>query len=386
MEKLIYKYLNNNLTEKESTELQRWLKRDKENIKVFENIVGEWNLSQQYIDNAKKKILSQILSQNKAVVKEPSFQKVIGIVTLRKISIAAAAVIALFILNLYDFGSDSDKNSVVESFKTIPSGKSKAILILDNGKNIDLLEDQNLNLESDGTKIIGSKNSIAYLQKKSNQAALKYNTLKTPRGGEFFVILSDSTKVWLNAESQLKYPVVFSSDKRTVELTGEAFFEVTPNPDKPFYVISGEQSIKVLGTSFNVASYEDDEEIVTTLIEGKVNVNMRFGDKKSVSLFPSEQSKFNKEKGEIKNIKVDPNQFIAWKSGKFYFRQQKLKDITKVLSRWYDIEIFFLNSEMENKKFTGRFKRYENFDHVRSIIESTEEVTFVKKGKTVIIK
>jgi len=259
MEKLIYKYLNNNLTEKESTELQRWLKRDKENIKVFENIVGEWNLSQQYIDNAKKKILSQILSQNKAVVKEPSFQKVIGIVTLRKISIAAAAVIALFILNLYDFGSDSDKNSVVESFKTIPSGKSKAILILDNGKNIDLLEDQNLNLESDGTKIIGSKNSIAYLQKKSNQAALKYNTLKTPRGGEFFVILSDSTKVWLNAESQLKYPVVFSSDKRTVELTGEAFFEVTPNPDKPFYVISGEQSIKVLGTSFNVASYEDDE-------------------------------------------------------------------------------------------------------------------------------
>jgi transmembrane sensor len=386
MEKLIYKYLNNNLTEKESTELQRWLKRDKENIKVFENIVGEWNLSQQYIDNAKKKILSQILSQNKAVVKEPSFQKVIGIVTLRKISIAAAAVIALFILNLYDFGSDSDKSSVVESFKTIPSGKSKAILILDNGKNIDLLEDQNLNLESDGTKIIGSKNSIAYLQKKSNQAALKYNTLKTPRGGEFFVILSDSTKVWLNAESQLKYPVVFSSDKRTVELTGEAFFEVTPNPDKPFYVISGEQSIKVLGTSFNVASYEDDEEIVTTLIEGKVNVNMRFGDKKSVSLFPSEQSKFNKEKGEIKNIKVDPNQFIAWKSGKFYFRQQKLKDITKVLSRWYDIEIFFLNSEMENKKFTGRFKRYENFDHVRSIIESTEEVTFVKKGKTVIIK
>ena len=169
-------------------------------------------------------------------------------------------------------------------------------------------------------------------------------------------------------------------------MTGEAFFEVTPNPDKPFQVISGYQSIEVLGTSFNVTSYEDDAEIVTTLIEGKVNVNKRFGNKESIILAPNEQSKLNRETGEMKNTTVDPNQFTAWKSGKFYFRQQKLKDITKVLSRWYDIEIFFLDSKTENKKFTGRFKRYENFDHVRSIIESTEEVTFIRKGKTIIIK
>ncbi|MDB2520903.1 FecR domain-containing protein [Flavobacteriaceae bacterium] len=386
MEKLIFKYLNNSLTEKESNELQQWLREDKDNIKIFENIVGEWNLSQQYIDKTKKKILSRVLSHNESAVKEPNFQKVISIATLRKISIAAAAVIALFIFNLYDFGFKGKPTTVVDSFETIESGKSKATLKLDNGKEIDLLEDQNLNLESDGTKIIGVRNSITYLQKKSIQAERKYNTLKTPRGGEFFLILSDSTKVWLNAESQIKYPVVFSSDKRTVELTGEAFFEVTPNPDKPFQVISGDQSIEVLGTSFNVTSYEDDAEIVTTLIEGKVNVNKRFGNKESIMLAPNEQSKLNRETGEMKNTTVDPNQFIAWKSGKFYFRQQKLKDITKVLSRWYDIEIFFLDSKTENKKFTGRFKRYENFDHVRSIIESTEEVTFIRKGKTIIIK
>jgi len=386
MKKLIFKYLNNSLTEKESNELQRWLREDKDNIKIFENIVGEWNLSQQYIDKTKKKILSRVLSHNESAVKEPNFQKVISIATLRKISIAVAAVIALFIFNLYDFGFEGKPTTVVDSFETIESGKSKATLTLDNGKKIDLLEDQNLNLESDGSKIIGVRNSITYLQKKSNQAERKYNTLKTPRGGEFFLILSDSTKVWLNAESHIKYPVVFSSDKRTVELTGEAFFEVTPNPDKPFQVISGDQSIEVLGTSFNVTSYEDDAEIVTTLIEGKVNVNKRFGNKESIILAPNEQSKLNRETGEMKNTTVDPNQFTAWKSGKFYFRQQKLKDITKVLSRWYDIEIFFLDSKTENKKFTGRFKRYENFDHVRSIIESTEEVTFIRKGKTIIIK
>lgn len=386
MEKLIFKYLNNSLTEKESNELQQWLREDKDNIKIFENIVGEWNLSQQYIDKTKKKILSRVLSHNESAVKEPNFQKVISIATLRKISIAAAAVIAIFIFNLYDFGFEGNPTAVVDSFETIESGKSKATLTLDNGKEIDLLEDQNLNLESDGTKIIGVRNSITYLQKKSNQAKLKYNTLKTPRGGEFFLILSDSTKVWLNAESQIKYPLVFSSDIRTVEFTGEAFFEVTPNPDKPFQVISGDRSIEVLGTSFNVNSYEDDAEIVTTLIEGKVNVNKRFGNKESIMLAPNEQSKLNRETGEMKNTTVDPNQFIAWKSGKFYFRQQKLKDITKVLSRWYDIEIFFLDSKTENKKFTGRFKRYENFDHIRSIIESTEEVTFIRKGKTIIIK
>jgi ferric-dicitrate binding protein FerR (iron transport regulator) len=192
--------------------------------------------------------------------------------------------------------------------------------------------------------------------------------------------------VWLNAESQIKYPVVFLGDIRRVELTGEAFFEVAPNKNKPFQVISGDQTIEVLGTSFNVSSYNDDIEVVTTLLEGKVKINQTFGDKKSILLSPNEQSILNKENGSIENIKVDPNHFIAWKSGKFYFKQEKLKDITKVLSRWYDVEIFFANSVAENIRFTGRFKRYENFDHVRSIIELTEEVTFIKKGNTILIK
>jgi transmembrane sensor len=386
MEKLLYKYLYNKLSEEEDKELQAWLKKDKENLEVFENIVGDWNLSHQYVDNAKEKIISQIFSQNKTLVKESTFEKVIGIATFRKISIAAAAVIALFILNLYDFGSDGNKNSVVESFQSIESGKSKAVLTLDNGKKIDLVDDQKLNLESDGTQITGKGNSITYLKKASDTHTQKFNILKTPRGGEFFIVLSDGTKVWLNAESELKYPVAFTGNNRKVQLTGEAFFEVTSDSKRPFQVISGDQSIEVLGTSFNISSYEDDLEVVTTLIEGKVNINQRFGDKKSIFLLPNEQSILNKETGKIENVKVDPNHFTAWKSGKFYFRQQKLKDITKVLSRWYNIEIFFLSSEIENKRFTGRFKRYEDFDHVRSLIELTEEVKFIRKGNTIIIE
>ncbi|MDG1291944.1 MAG: FecR domain-containing protein [Flavobacteriaceae bacterium] len=386
MEELLYKYLNDKLSEEEYQKLQAWLKKDKENLKVFENVVGEWNITKEYIDNSKEKILSQILTQNNPIVNEPRVQSIYWNGAIKKIALAAAAVAALFVLNLYDFGFNSDKSSVVDSFQSIESGKSKAILTLDNGKNIDLVDDQKLNLESDDTKIIGGGNSITYLQKTSDPKKQKYNILKTPRGGEFFITLSDSTKVWLNAESQIKYPVVFLGDIRRVELTGEAFFEVAPNKNKPFQVISGDQTIEVLGTSFNVSSYNDDIEVVTTLLEGKVKINQTFGDKKSILLSPNEQSILNKENGIIENIKVDPNHFIAWKSGKFYFKQEKLKDITKVLSRWYDVEIFFANSVAENIRFTGRFKRYENFDHVRSIIELTEEVTFIKKGNTILIK
>ena len=386
MEKLLYKYLNNKLTEDEVKELQAWLKKDKDNLRVFENIVGNWNLSNNYIDNTKEKILSQILSQNKSIAKGTSIHRTLWSGAAKKIAIAAAAVIALFVLNLYDFGFNSDESSVVESFQAIESGKSKAILTLDNGKKIDLVEKQNLNLESDGTTITGGGNSITYFNKTSDSKKQKYNSLKTPRGGEFFITLSDSTKVWLNAESELKYPLVFLGDKRTVELKGEAFFEVAPNQNIPFQVVSGDQIIEVLGTSFNVSSYQDDTKVVTTLIEGKVKVNQKFGDKKSIILSPNEQSILNKETLKIESFKIDPAHFTSWKSGKFYFRQQKLKDITKVLSRWYDVEIFFIDSASENKRFTGRFKRYENFDHIRSIIELTEEVTFVKKGRTVLIK
>ncbi|MDC3367878.1 FecR domain-containing protein, partial [Flavobacteriaceae bacterium] len=284
------------------------------------------------------------------------------------------------------FGFDSNKSLIVEPFQMIESGKSKATLTLDNGKKIDLVEEQNLNLKLDGTTIVGGRNSITYLNKPSDSKKQKYNSLKTPRGGEFFITLSDSTKVWLNAESELKYPLVFLGDKRTVELKGEAFFEVAHNQNIPFQVVTNDQIIEVLGTTFNISSYQDDAEVITTLIEGKVKVNQKFGDKKSIFLSPSEQSVLNKESLKIESFKIDPAHFIAWKSGKFYFRQQKLKDITKVLSRWYDVEIIFVNSYLENKRFTGRFKRYENFDHVRSVIELTEEVTLVKKGRIILVK
>lgn len=294
MEKLLYKYLYNKLTEDEVIELQAWLKKDNDNIKVFENIVGDWNLSNKYIDNSKEKILSQILSQNKSTAKESTIYRTLFSRAPKKIAIAAAAVIALFVLNLYDF--NSPESSVVESFQTIEPGKSKAILTLDNGEKIDLVEEQNLNLQSEETTIIGGGNSITYFTKTFDSKKQKYNSLKTPRGGEFFIILSDSTKVWLNAESELKYPLVFLGNKRTVELKGEAFFEVTPNLNRPFQVVSGDQIIEVLGTSFNVSSYHDDAEVVTTLIEGKVKVNNKFGDKKSLFLSPNEQSIFNKKK------------------------------------------------------------------------------------------
>ena len=272
----------------------------------------------------------------------------------------------------------------------IQPGISKATLFLENGKSFELTEKTDLTIETGDTKIVGAGSSISYYvapkEKTTSSKELQFNTLQIPRGGEFFLELSDGTKVWINSDSRLIYPVQFIGNERNVELIGEAYFEVAPNVSKPFIVTSGVQSIEVLGTSFNLTSYEDDNEIITTLVEGKVSIRRSHGDQGKIVLLPNQQSIMTKRDGEILTRNVDVREAIAWKSGKFYFHNESMSNIMKILSRWYDINVFFDNSRISKLLFSGGFKRYENFEQVKSIIESTEELTFSIKENTVIIK
>ena len=198
--------------------------------------------------------------------------------------------------------------------------------------------------------------------------------------------MSDGTKVWLNAETTLKYPVQFVGAERNVELTGEAYFEVAHNESKPFHVVSGGQSIEVLGTEFNISAYKDDLNIVTTLVKGKVSVYETYTKNKNQLLKPNGQTTMNRRSGEITSKVVDPKNFIAWKSGAFYFQDKTFDGMMKVLSRWYDINVFYDNEAVREIKFTGRFKRYDDFETVKNLIEKTDEVKFELNGKTVVIK
>ncbi|MFT7034119.1 MAG: transmembrane sensor [Cyclobacteriaceae bacterium] len=295
---------------------------------------------------------------------------------------------SLIVALVYLFDSIEREATTVPIAKVeqIKPGEPKATLILGDGSSYDLSQGAGVHLNSGGAAISSQGTKIKYTENTKEEAQLIYNTLIIPKGGEYFLELSDGTKIWINSETTLKYPVQFVGEERNVELTGEAYFDVAHNESKPFHVISGDQSIEVLGTEFNVSSYKDDEHIVTTLVEGKVKVYRTIASKENQILLPNQQSSMNRASGEITSKVVDPQNFIAWKSGVFYFQDQTFDSMVKVLSRWYDIDVFYENESVRDIKFTGRFKRYDDFEKVIKLIEKTDEVKFKINGKTVIIK
>jgi transmembrane sensor len=233
----------------------------------------------------------------------------------------------------------------------IVKGTDKATLTLADGSEIFLekgraVKTQNAN--SNGKEIVYTANT-------KRTATVIYNRLTIPRGGQFFIKLADGTQVWLNSESQLKYPVAFIEGKtREVELIyGEAYFEVTPssqNNGAKFKVINKSQVIEVLGTAFNLKAYKDENTIYTTLAEGSVAITF---DNKSEILVPNQQSIFNTTNGNFKLKTVDVYNEISWKDGVFSFERKPLKDIMKVFARWYDMEVVFENKSLEDEKFFG---------------------------------
>ena len=172
---------------------------------------------------------------------------------------------------------------------------------------------------------------------------------------------------------------------RNIELIGEAYFEVTHNSEKPFIITSGTQKVEVLGTSFNISSYERDSCIMTTLVEGLVKVENSLQEKLNTHLRPNQQSILDKKADSIKSQNVNVDEYVAWQSGWFRFNDKPISQIMVILARWYDLEVQFESENISNKHFSGGFKRYDSFDQARKIIEQTGEIKFEVKGKKVII-
>jgi ferric-dicitrate binding protein FerR (iron transport regulator) len=274
---------------------------------------------------------------------------------------------------------------VIVNTSTISSGTDKAIVTLEDGSQITLekgKEVQIQNANSNGEEII-------YAAGKQNSKELVYNYLTIPRGGQFFIKLSDGTQVWLNSESQLKYPVTFLEGQiREVELVyGEAYFDVTPsseNKGSKFRVINKFQEIEVLGTEFNVKAYQDESTIYTTLVEGSVAV--RFENIKQ-NLRPNQQSSFNPNTSAFKITHVDTYNETSWKDGVFSFERKPLKEIMKVLSRWYDMDIVFEDTSLETVKFFGVLDKDQDIEEILKIIKQFKIIeSYVIKNKTITLK
>ncbi|MCX3263767.1 FecR family protein [Pedobacter agri] len=298
-----------------------------------------------------------------------------------KYAAAAALLITLstgwyFLLNRKSFTTATLPSAKIENLDILP-GTDKATLTLANGTKI-VLDDETPENISDrhGVKISKTKDGLLVYTVAGSQDSLNttaYNTISTPKGGQYQVILPDGTKVWLNAASSLKYPEVFSGKQRSVTLTGEAYFEVAKNKAKPFEVETQNQHVVVLGTHFNINGYMDDHTIKTTLLEGQVKVSNL---KSSKILKPGEQAIAGLAKNSTINVStdVDINDETAWKNGLFQFNDSDLKIILNQLERWYNIKIDY--STVPNKRYNGMVPRKSKLSEVLKMLEKTGNIKF----------
>lgn len=267
----------------------------------------------------------------------------------------------------------------------IEVGSDKATLTLEDGSQVELGEGTSFeseNANSDGENLI-------YKKPNPQNSQIAYNYLTIPRGGQFYVELSDGTKVWLNSESQLKYPVSFvEGDTRKVELIyGEAYFDVSPsteNKGSKFKVYNNDQEIKVLGTEFNVKAYKEEFNIYTTLVEGKVEVSIN--DKKEV-LKPSQQANLDLQTNMFKVYEIDVYNEILWREGIFSFENKNLKEIMTVLSRWYDTDVIFENKSIEKEEFIGVLGKDQDIVEILKTIQNFGIISdYQINDKTIILK
>src|SRR5690606_7956564 len=269
---------------------------------------------------------------------------------------------------------------------SIVPGKNKATLLLETGKQI-ALSDLHSGI------VIGDSIKYENGQVISSAIAGQMLTLKTPLGGQYALTLPDSTRVWLNAGSSIRYPVDFGTQERRVFLEGEAYFDVTKmvSVDRnglshkvPFRVQTGMQTVDVRGTQFNVSAYAEDNNILTTLVEGSVNVSLRAteGGKETTyhALKPGHQAVLQGDDFKINS--VDVRLFTAWKDGKFVFEQEPLENILKMLARWYDVEIVY-QGDKPAVTFTGSMSRYEHISEILDKISYTQAVRFEVEGRRV---
>ena len=282
--------------------------------------------------------------------------------------LGATAAIFVVCFGIY-FYVESNKVNIDSEIKVVDNddlepASNKAFLDLANGERIQLKNDQSGVVFHEGRASYANGENLMKLDNVSNLV------LYTPKGGQYKIILSDGSKVWLNADSKLEYPSKFTANVRTVKLTGEAYFEVAKDSQKPFVVKSSSQELKVLGTSFNVEAYSAEKNI-TTLVEGSVNVS-NDDNSQGFTLQSNKQAIVSNDKILINN--VDVNIYTAWKDGYFKFRASSIEDVLLQLERWYDLEIDY-DKIQEDIKVHAVIKRDKK---LRSVLYALEEVTSLK--------
>ena len=299
--------------------------------------------------------------------------------TLRYWAISGVAA-CLLVGVLISTWMGGDNSVLSEETKTIVAGGSKAVLWLSNGEKVEL-ENNVDELKEASVRIVNSGSVLSY--EKNQDTVLKgrvMNKVETPRGGEYGIPLADGTRVYLGALSKIEYPVAFDGAKRVVKASGEVYFDVARDTAHPFVVEMTNLDVEVLGTSFNVRDYADEDYVEATLVSGKIKVN---AGKESCILEPNYQAVLDKKNNTLETKEVDVSEFVDWKSGKLNVRNRRLEDILNRLSKWYDVYVFYVNEEAKDIRFYANIDRYIDMNELLDKFEKTGQVEFRVKGNVI---
>jgi len=379
LQEIANKFLNGKISDAEQAEFDAWFNQIETNdIFVPESVASSEEEHRQIILNRIHEKINQYEKGNR--------------VRRMWLRVAAAVILMMLSFGLFKiFNKQISYQHTLSKLKSVTPGGNNAILTLANGKQIVLNNSRNGLLVNLGNITVSKANNGQVIYKvigsAKNTLRVSYNTITTPNGGQYEVILPDGSKVWINSSSSLKYPTQFTGKERDVELNGEGYFEVAKNKLMPFKVSSHGQTVEVLGTHFNINAYTDEPGIKTTLLEGSVKVTV-IGTEKPQLLIPGQQAIFNK--GGIMVSDADTAQAVAWKNGLFYFKDADVASIMRLLARWYNLKID-INGQLPERKFSGKIYKNLNAAQVLQIINysainyKVEEPTDGKSAKRLII-
>jgi len=386
---LASKFLDGSATEAEKQELHTWYDewKDDEMIVPTEETGGQ--------DAVKQRILSGILQhmqEEDEKNEEHATAPVIEMKTSRVKWWAVAAVLLVLIggAGTYFAMRSTEKSAQVfaanDLYKNdVAPGTNTATLQLADGRIVNLADSIQTGLQQ-GAASLEKENggTLVYNPNPASQkegSPIAFNTISTPNGGEFKVVLADGSKVWLNAASSLRFPAAFTGDERNVILTGEAYFEIAKDAHKPFTVTANGTTTRVLGTHFNIKAYNDEHDVTTTLVEGSVRIESN-GQQKN--LVPGQQALIRTDAKNISVSSADVDDAIAWKNGYFTFRNENIKDIMRRISRWYDISVTY-EPGVDANAFGGTFSRSKSLKQLLKSLEITNTIHFKIEGKNVTV-
>ena len=397
---LIRKYLDSSISEEEIRLLDEWKGSREENRALFEKLLDDETLGNALLEMEKSDTglhIQHIFEKaglDLPVAEPPAVRRFLSKRTAQWL--AAAALIAAIAGTAWFFADTAARHPADEpitAIDTILPGSDKAVLILSDGSQValdstvqDVIKEQgNVDILSKGGRLVYDASKLL----KADGQPVSINTITTPRGGQYQVVLPDGTAVWLNAVSSISFPTAFTGTERKVTITGEAYFEVARDKSKPFRVsvvpragITGGMEVTVLGTHFNINAYPDEDAMRTTLVEGSVMVRKAGAQMKIV---PGEQASIAINSSVFEKSRPDMEEVLAWKNGRFKFNNTSVVSIMHQMERWYDVEVK-TEGDLSAIRFSGGISRKDNIEKLLEILESEGRVKFIRQGRHIIVQ